>query len=79
LADVKLILEEIRDEVCSRTLRRRSTNVELGAITVSAGLAQLRRGESAVGLMERADTALYASKRAGRNCVTSDEALDAAA
>jgi diguanylate cyclase len=76
LAEVKLILEEIRDEVCSRTLRRRSTNEELGAITVSAGLAQLRRGESAAALMERADAALYASKRSGRNRVTAAEAPD---
>lgn len=73
------VLDEIREEVASRMLKRRSTNDDLGAITVSAGVAELRRGESAHGLMERADSALYVSKRSGRNRVTSAEAVSAAA
>ncbi|HUO22519.1 MAG TPA: GGDEF domain-containing protein [Caulobacteraceae bacterium] len=73
--DVTRILEEIREEIASRLLRRRSTNEELGAITVSAGLAQLRGNESAVSLIDRADTALYASKRGGRNRVTCAETV----
>ena len=60
-------------------LKRRSTNDDLGAITISAGLAQRRVGESSHSLMERADTALYASKRGGRNCVTSAESIPDAA
>ncbi|WP_374655255.1 GGDEF domain-containing protein [Phenylobacterium sp.] len=73
------VLEEIREEVSSRMLKRRSTNDDLGAITVSAGLAELHRGESAHALMERADSALYVSKRSGRNRVTSAEAIASAA
>lgn len=73
------VLEEIREEVSSRMLKRRSTNDDLGAITVSAGVAELRRGEAAHGLMERADSALYVSKRSGRNRVTSAEAVASAA
>lgn len=73
------VLEEIRIEVSSRTLKRRSTNEDLGAITVSAGLAELRAGEHFHALMERADTALYASKRSGRNRTTSAEAVANAA
>jgi len=72
-------LEEIREEVSSRMLKRRSTNDDLGAITVSAGLAQRRPKESAHNLMERADAALYASKRTGRNRVTSAETMADAA
>ena len=60
-------------------LKRRSTNEDLGAVTISAGLAQLRPGEEAAGLMERADEALYASKRAGRNRVTAAKPLQDAA
>lgn len=37
-------------------------------VTVSTGLAELRPGEDAKGLVSRADEALYASKQAGRNC-----------
>lgn len=73
---VKAILEEIREEVASRLLRRRSTNEELGTISVSAGLAQLRGDESAASLIDRADAALYRSKRSGRNRVTCAESVD---
>jgi diguanylate cyclase len=63
-------LEEIRNEVSSRTLKRRSTNEDLGAITVSAGIADYIHGEDMSALIERADEALYASKHAGRNRTT---------
>jgi diguanylate cyclase len=72
-------LEDIREEVSSRMLKRRSTNEDLGAITVSAGLAQRKPGESAHNVMERADRALYSSKRSGRNRVSSAEDVASAA
>ncbi|MFN3523028.1 MAG: GGDEF domain-containing protein [Phenylobacterium sp.] len=72
-------LEEIREEVSSRMLKRRSTNEDLGAITVSAGLAERRPGENGHSVMERADAALYASKRGGRNRVTNAEPVANAA
>jgi diguanylate cyclase len=68
--DVTPILEAIREEISSKCLKRRSTNEELGAVTISIGLAEFRRGESANELVRRADAALYASKRDGRNCLT---------
>jgi len=64
------VLNEIRIEISSRTLKRRSTNEDLGQITVSAGFAQRLAGESLHSLIERADDALYASKRGGRNQVS---------
>lgn len=67
------LLEAARLEIASRRLKRRSTNQELGAVTVSIGVAQYRRGESAAALVERADVALYASKHGGRNLVTNGE------
>jgi diguanylate cyclase len=72
------VLEEIRTEVSSRSLKRRSTNEDLGAITVSAGYAERLKGESLVSLVERADAALYASKHAGRNRTTAAKPVAAA-
>ena len=60
-------------EIASRSLKRRSTNEDLGAVTLSAGVAERRTGESASLLLGRADAALYASKRNGRNRVTNAE------
>jgi diguanylate cyclase len=73
-AAVHGMLQDVIQEVASRTLRRRSTNEELGAITVSGGVAELKAGETAHALLERADAALYASKRGGRNRVTNAQA-----
>lgn len=71
------VLEEIREEVSSRVLKRRSTNEDLGAITVSAGYAERLAGETAMSLLERADAALYASKHAGRNRTTAADPMKA--
>ena len=73
------VLEEIRVEISSRALKRRSTNEDLGAITVSAGYAERLAGESAMSLIERADAALYASKHAGRNRTTAAQPMAAVA
>ena len=76
---VERTLEEIREEVSSRMLKRRSTNEDLGAITISAGFAERRPGELAHVALERADSALYTSKRTGRNRVTNGDAVEKAA
>lgn len=61
------ILETARQEISSRILKRRSTNEDLGAITISIGIAEAKAGDMPAALVERADGALYASKRSGRN------------
>ena len=60
-------LEAAREEISSRILKRRSTNEDLGAITISGGIAERQPGDTPVVLLERADGALYVSKNAGRN------------
>tara|TARA_R110002167_G_scaffold7040_27_gene33310 strand:- start:3280 stop:4338 length:1059 start_codon:yes stop_codon:yes gene_type:complete len=69
-AAVMNALECIRKEIRSRALRRRSTNDDLGAVTISIGFAERLPGESASALLERADAALYESKRGGRDKTT---------
>lgn len=69
-AEVARCLEAVRNEISSRTLRRRSTDDELGAVTISVGYASRQPNESAAALLGRADAALYTSKRSGRNRVT---------
>lgn len=61
------VLEAAREEIASRVLKRRSTNEDLGAITISTGVALVNAGDTPNSLVERADGALYAAKRAGRN------------
>jgi len=78
-AVVEAALNAVREEIASRQLKRRSTNEDLGAITISAGVAQRREGEDPTALMERADAALYVSKRSGRNRVTNAESAEAKA
>ena len=69
-ATVEAALNVAREEIASRSLRRRSTNDDLGAVTISIGYAVRSGAETAQALIERADAALYASKRNGRNRVT---------
>jgi len=73
------VLEAVREEVSSRILKRRSTNEDLGAITISAGIAERKAGEPPASLIERADSALYASKRGGRNRTSCADPIAAAA
>jgi diguanylate cyclase len=65
LEPARLIAEEARQAACRSHLVQDGTTVP---ITASAGLAQIMPGEQGEHLLNRADMALYASKRAGRNC-----------
>jgi diguanylate cyclase len=63
-------LDAMRREIGSRALKRRSTNHDLGSVTVSIGVAEHHAEETASNFLERADAALYASKRSGRDRIT---------
>lgn len=52
-----------------------ASNPACGVCTVSIGLATVRDGDSIAELMQRADDALYAAKRAGRNQVQCEPRL----
>jgi diguanylate cyclase len=58
-------------------LVKRSTNENLGRITISLGVAGYRRGDTAGSLVDRADQALMQAKRDGRNRTVTEDALEA--
>jgi len=66
------LAQSIRTRVEQGTIRRRHGEDPIGGVTVSAGVAVWQQEDDASSLIERADRALYASKRAGRNRVTVD-------
>lgn len=69
------VAEKIRQTTMSKELRRRKTGESLGRVTISLGVAEFRRHETAQDLVERADNCLYAAKRRGRNCVVAQDQL----
>ncbi len=75
LEEAIVVAENVRVAVQSKKLQKRSTGEDLGAISISAGLAQLHRDESADKLIARADKLLYEAKHAGRNKVISETIL----
>ena len=76
--DAARLADTVRLAIESKVLRRRSTNESLGGVTASFGVAQLLADEDPWKLIERADAALYDSKRSGRNRVSSASPLKAA-
>jgi diguanylate cyclase (GGDEF)-like protein len=69
LAEAARIAEKLRREVAALTLRG-AGDQPLGHLSISVGVAQWRRGESAGSLLGRADAALYDAKRSGRNRIS---------
>ena len=68
--------ERIRHRISEARLTRRATGEEISSVTVSIGVAQFRMAESADGMIERCDRALYQAKRAGRNCTVGEAPAD---
>lgn len=61
-----------------RTLVSQSQVPQVGAVTISLGVAEWEAGEGLASVVSRADRALYASKRAGRDRVTRADPVHAA-
>jgi len=74
LKDAMTVAEQIRKSIVAKELVKKSTGESLGVITMSIGVAAYRPGETVDALIARADTGLYAAKRAGRNRVVSEPA-----
>ena len=66
------VADHIRRAVMTEELMKRSTGEHLGRVTISIGVATLRKGDTIQSLIERTDSCLYAAKRHGRNRVMSE-------
>lgn len=67
-----IVAERIRQHV--RDMRFHNEEQQpIPAVTVSIGVAQLRKTDTLLTLVERADHALYAAKRGGRNAVCCED------
>lgn len=69
LAQAQLTLESARRTVDAKRYRLRETDMPLGAVTFSAGLAPGEAGEPLGAVFGRADKLLYTAKDSGRNQV----------
>ncbi|AMJ60186.1 hypothetical protein AXW83_07645 [Bosea sp. PAMC 26642] len=70
--------ETVRQALLTRELIKRSTNENLGRITISLGVASYHRGDTASSLVDRADQSLMQAKRDGRNRTVTEDALELA-
>lgn len=63
VVDAQQLSQRLQTTVSSRPI------VQAGRLEVSAGVAELRQPDDAIGFFERADEALYRAKEAGKGCV----------
>jgi diguanylate cyclase len=80
LTGARALAEQIRAAVAAGRIRRADSKQQPGSVTLSIGVAVGGSDDTLESMLARADAALYAAKRSGRNRVSVDanEALAAA-
>ena len=68
LHGAQILAERLREAIAQAPIKFKDIEIP---VTISVGVTQIRsRSEKYEALIHEADTALYASKEGGRNCVT---------
>ncbi len=67
------VANQIREQVETKKLVKKSTGEILGTITISIGVAQFGNGETVEAVVRRADACLYGAKHSGRNLVINQD------
>lgn len=69
IGQVRSSMDHVRAHIADKRYKLRETDATLGAVTLSAGITQAIRGDTARAVFQRADALLYAAKSEGRNCI----------
>jgi len=72
VVDAEKVANQLRSNLGTKQIRRRSTNETLGVVTISIGATEYCPEEDAESFIARADHALYQAKQTGRNKVVSE-------
>jgi diguanylate cyclase len=72
LVGARALAEQIRTAVAAGRIRRADSKEQPGSVTLSIGVALGTSDDTLESMLARADAALYAAKRAGRNRVSVD-------
>jgi diguanylate cyclase len=78
LEECRDVAERVRAKISGAKITKRATGEDIGAVTVSIGVAQFVPGEAADTLIRRCDVALYEAKKQGRNRTVVADAADVA-
>jgi diguanylate cyclase len=73
LGKAYIVAEQIRENISKKRLKIKKTGQVIGNITASLGVSEIREGDTAISVVERADSALYLAKNSGRNNVKSEK------
>jgi diguanylate cyclase len=76
LDKANIVAEQLRGKISEKGLKIRKTGQSLGNITVSVGVSEIREGDTAISVVERADSALYLAKESGRDNVKSEKDVE---
>ena len=71
-----IVAEQLRKNISEKGLKIKKTGQSLGNITVSVGVSEIRAGDTAISVVERADAALYLAKDSGRDNVKSEKDVE---